>query len=45
MNRLISAWPADDALPAEGLEGIKANYKKLVAGLKEIKTQSDQDAK
>lgn len=45
INRLITAWPADDALPAEGLEGIKANYKKLVSGLNDIKTQSDRDVK
>ncbi|KAH9953344.1 SGF29 tudor-like domain-containing protein [Russula dissimulans] len=45
VNRLISTWPADDALPAEGLEGLKANYKKLVSGLNDIKTQSDRDVK
>jgi SAGA-associated factor 29 len=45
VNRLITAWPADDALPAEGLEDIKANYKKLVTGLNDIKTQSDRDVK
>jgi SAGA-associated factor 29 len=45
VNRLINTWPADDALSTEGLEGIKANYKKLVSGLNEIKSQSDKDAK
>jgi len=45
VNRLITAWPADDALPAEGLEGVKANYKRLVSGLNDIKTQSDRDVK
>ncbi|KAI0278289.1 SGF29 tudor-like domain-containing protein [Russula aff. rugulosa BPL654] len=45
VNRLIATWPADDTLSAEGFEGIKANYKKLVSGLNDIKTQSDRDAK
>ena len=45
VNRLINTWSADDALSTEGFEGIKANYKKLVSGLNEIKTQSDRDVK
>ncbi|KAH9992031.1 SGF29 tudor-like domain-containing protein [Russula vinacea] len=45
VNRLIATWPADDALSTDGLEGIKASYKKLVSGLGEIKTQSDRDVK
>ncbi|KAI9443512.1 SGF29 tudor-like domain-containing protein [Lactarius indigo] len=47
VNRLIATWPADDAFPADGFESVnlKSNYKKLVAGLKDIKTQSDGDVK
>jgi SAGA-associated factor 29 len=45
VNRIITTWPPDDALSAEGFEGIKANYKKLVSGLGDIKTQSDRDVK
>jgi len=45
VNRLIATWSADDALTTEGFEGIKSNYKKLVSGLSDIKTQSDRDAK
>jgi hypothetical protein len=43
VNHPITAWPMDHTLPAEGLEGIKANYKKPVSGLDDIKTQVDQD--
>jgi SAGA-associated factor 29 len=45
VNRLIDLWPADDAFPAEGLETIRTNYKKLVSGLNDIKAQSEGDAK
>ena len=45
VNRLINTWSADDAPSTEGFEGIKANYKKLVSGLSDIKTQSDRDVK
>lgn len=41
VNRLISAWPQDDALPTEGYEGVKTVYKKLQSGLREIKSQAD----
>lgn len=41
----MATWPADGALSAEGFEGIKADYKKLVTGLGDIKTQSDRDVK
>ncbi|KAH9985073.1 SGF29 tudor-like domain-containing protein [Russula compacta] len=44
VNRLINTWPTDDALP-EGLDGVEANYKRLVSGLHNIKTQSDRDVK
>ncbi|KAH9979962.1 SGF29 tudor-like domain-containing protein [Lactifluus volemus] len=45
VNRLIDIWPADDAFPTEGFETIRANYKKLVSGLNDIKAQSERDAK
>jgi hypothetical protein len=45
VNRLIDTWPGDDALSTEGFEGIKANYKKLMSGLNDIKAQSDRDVK
>jgi SAGA-associated factor 29 len=41
----MTTWPADDPLSTDGFEGIKANYKKLVTGLNDIKTQSDKDVK
>ncbi|KAH8104552.1 SGF29 tudor-like domain-containing protein [Cristinia sonorae] len=45
VNRLISAWPTDDTIPAEGFESLKSMHKKLVAGLSEIKTTAERDAK
>ncbi|KAJ3763702.1 SGF29 tudor-like domain-containing protein [Lentinula raphanica] len=45
VNRLISAWPADDTLPAEGLDSVKAIYKKLVSGLEEIRLTSEKEIK
>lgn len=45
VNRLLSAWPADDNLPAEGYESVKTLYKKLTAGLNDIKTSAERDAK
>lgn len=45
VNRLISAWPTDDTLPAEGYESVKTTYKKLTSGLKEIQTLGQEDLK
>lgn len=45
INRLISGWPQDDVLPAEGIDGVRNVYKKLASGLKEIKDSADRDAK
>lgn len=45
VNRLISAWPADDTLPAEGLDSVKSIYKKLVSGLEEIRLTSEKEIK
>lgn len=45
VNRLISAWPADDTLPAEGYESVKSTYKKLLSGLREIHSIGTEDIK
>ncbi|THV05317.1 hypothetical protein K435DRAFT_790409 [Dendrothele bispora CBS 962.96] len=45
VNRLISAWPTDDTLPAEGLDEVKKNYKRLCSGLEQIQTSSNQEIK
>lgn len=45
VNRLISAWPADDTLPAQGLDDVKNIYKKLSAGLDEITKTSEREIK
>ena len=44
VNRLISAWPQDDTLPAEGYEGLRPVFKKLMPGLQDIKRHADQEA-
>lgn len=43
INRLLSAWPQDDTLPAEGYDSVKSIYKKLNSGLKEIKESAERD--
>ncbi|KIK69523.1 hypothetical protein GYMLUDRAFT_186581 [Collybiopsis luxurians FD-317 M1] len=45
VNRLISAWPTDETIPAEGLDSVKAIYKKLVSGLEEIRLSSEKELK
>ena len=45
VNRLISGWPTDDALPAEGLEGVKTIHRKLAPGISEIKNSADEEMK
>ncbi|KAK7048358.1 SAGA-associated factor 29 [Favolaschia claudopus] len=45
VNRLISVWPADDTLPAQGLDNVKQIYRKLYSGLEEIQTTSDREIK
>lgn len=45
VNRLISAWPIDDVLPAEGFDGVKSIYKKLAPGLRDIQMAAEQEAK
>jgi len=45
VNRLISAWPPDDTLPAEGLDGVKTIYKKLSPGLRNIQIAAEEEVK
>ncbi|RDB14800.1 SAGA-associated factor 29 [Hypsizygus marmoreus] len=45
VNRLISAWPHDDTVPAEGLDGVKTIYKKLSPGLRDIQMAADEEVK
>jgi SAGA-associated factor 29 len=44
VNRLISSWPLNDTLPAEGFDGVKPVYKKLLSGLHEVKTNAEKEA-
>lgn len=43
VNRLLLAWPADDNLPGDGYESVRSTYKKLTAGLNEIKSTAERD--
>lgn len=45
INRLINGWPADNALPADGYEGLRTQYRRLEAGLQEIKRTAEHEAK
>ncbi|KAG1742369.1 SGF29 tudor-like domain-containing protein [Suillus paluster] len=45
VNRLISMWPTDDVLPAEGYDGLKTNYRRLSSALKEVRHISDEEVK
>ncbi|KAH7928399.1 hypothetical protein BV22DRAFT_1082964 [Leucogyrophana mollusca] len=45
VNRLIAGWPTDDALPAEGYDNLKTNYKRLSSALKEVRNNSDDEVK
>lgn len=45
VNRLLSAWPQDDVLPAEGYDSVKGLYRKVNTGLKEIKDSAERDVK
>lgn len=45
VNRLLSAWPSDDTIPAEGFDSLKSTYKKLTSGLNEIKSNSEKEAR
>jgi len=45
VNRLISSWPSNDTLPAEGFDGVKPVYKKLLSGLQEVKSNAEKEAR
>ena len=45
VNRLISSWPSDDTLPAEGFDEVKKVYKKLVSGLQELEMNAEREIK
>lgn len=45
VNRLISAWPTDDVLPAEGYDNLKTNYKRLFSALKEVRHINEEEVK
>ncbi|KAK2465189.1 hypothetical protein APHAL10511_002543 [Amanita phalloides] len=45
VNRLISAWPTDDTIPAEGLEGVKVIHRKLAPGITEVKLAAEEELK
>jgi len=45
VNRLISSWPSNDTLPAEGFDGVKPVYKKLLLGLQEVKSNAEKEAR
>ena len=45
VNRLISAWPQDDTLPAEGFDHVKMIFKKLSPGLYDIKIAAEEEVK
>jgi len=45
VNRLISSWPSNDMLPAEGFDGVKPVYKKLLSGLTEVKGNAEKEAR
>lgn len=45
VNRLISSWPPDDNVPAEGLGGVETIYTKLTAGLIALKHTCDDEMK
>lgn len=45
VNRLISAWPTDDAPPAEGIGHMKTVQQKLTSGLADIIAACDQEVR
>lgn len=42
---MISAWPTDDTLPAEGLDAVKQTYRRLSNGLREIESSAGGEEK
>ena len=45
VNRLISTWPTDDTLPAEGLSYLQGVQGKLTSGLTEIMNSANQEVR
>jgi SAGA-associated factor 29 len=45
VNRLISTWPTDDTLPAEGLSSLQGVQEKLKSGLTEIMNSANQEVR
>jgi len=45
VNRLISTWPTDDTVPAEGLGSLHDVQGKLTSGLTEIMNSANQEVK
>jgi SAGA-associated factor 29 len=45
VNRLISTWPTDDTVPAQGLGSLQSLQEKLTPGLAEIMNSADQEFK
>ncbi|KAF9565662.1 hypothetical protein CPC08DRAFT_658617 [Agrocybe pediades] len=45
VNRLISAWPTDDSLPAEGVASLKPIQSRITQTLTNIKETAEEEAK
>jgi len=45
VNRLISVWPQDDTIPAEGFDEVRRIYKKLSPGIRDIQSAADEEIK
>jgi SAGA-associated factor 29 len=45
VNRLISTWPTDDTLPAEGLAALKMTQSKLAFNLSDISNTAEQETR
>lgn len=43
VNRLISVWPTDDTLPAQGLGQLKAIQQKLATGLEDVSNHAEKE--
>jgi hypothetical protein len=44
VNRLFSTWPTDEALPADGYEGLRSLSKKIQSGLQDIQQTAQKEA-
>ena len=43
VHRLLSQWPSDDALPTDGIDGVRSTYKKLLSGLNDVKSNTEKE--